>query len=196
MEGMAAAVIADRRPDLFLEVFDQALIDGIMDMAVEHVSLGTAVFHQLVLTVIAEDRIMAEDDFTVVVTQLCIGPDPFEAGSAVAFFGPVPVMVALDQAEMTVELLQKRSTLLCGSERQIPKNNDFIIPSDFLIPFLNHIGVHFRHIGKPSAVHLMIDVGVIEMTVGDIVSHNVPVLFDRSAPAAGSFHTADARIYV
>ena len=33
MEGMAAAVIADRGPDLFLEVFDQALIDGIMDMA-------------------------------------------------------------------------------------------------------------------------------------------------------------------
>ena len=160
MEGMAAAVIADRGPNLFLEVFDQALIDGIMDMAIEHVSLGTAVFHQLVLTVIAEDRIVAEDDFAAVVTQLCIGPDPFEAGSAVAFFGPVPVMVALDQAEMTVE------------------------------------GVHFRHIGKPSAVHLVIDVGVIEMTVGDIVSHNVPVLFDRSAPAAGSFHTADARIYV
>ena len=89
-----------------LSLLHKALVPGVVDMAVEHICARLAIFRPQVLAVVAQDRIVAEDHFALVVVQLRIGADPLEAGGVVAFLVAELVVVPLDQAQDAVELFQ------------------------------------------------------------------------------------------
>lgn len=69
---------------------------------VEHVSLVFAFFIAVVLTVIAHDRIMAEDYFTLIILQFLIMLHPDKAVSFIGIVLMEAVVVPDDQIEFAV----------------------------------------------------------------------------------------------
>ena len=73
-----------------------------MHMSVKHVNFGISVFIELVLAVITQNRIVAQDDFTPAVVSFLIGSDPDKTARVILFIRKEPVMVAFNQVQPSV----------------------------------------------------------------------------------------------
>ena len=92
----------NRFPDPPLELFQQTLVTGILDMPVQHIGFGISLFIQAVLPVIKKNRIMAQNHLPLMVRKLFIGPDPLKAARVQLLVPEEPVMISLYQIKLSL----------------------------------------------------------------------------------------------
>ena len=97
---------AGRFPGLLDEAVHQLFVHGIVDVAVEHVGVEDVLLVAAVLAIVAEHRVVAEDDLPLVVPDLRVLPDPDKPGAVKAFVIEEIVVVSQDQVQFAVQLFQ------------------------------------------------------------------------------------------
>ena len=175
-------------------MFDQALVEGVVDMAVQHVGGRGAVPVQPVLAVVAEDRVMGEDDFSFLVMELFVGPYPFKKLCAEFPALDHAVMISENQVFSTVQLFQKLIGLLGGAQGKISQDHHLVFVPDLPVPLADHVIIHGRRVRKASPVHLRIQIFMKKMTVCNIITHQPSFLFSISGLAA--YRSAVSRVII
>ena len=76
---------------------DQILVECIVHMTIEHIGHGDAFAVPAVLAVIAQNRIMGQDNLPFVILHLLIGRDPLKMTVIEVFALQIFIMISDDQ---------------------------------------------------------------------------------------------------
>ena len=139
-------------------------------MAVEHIGSGISISIEQILVVVTQDRVMAEDYLAVIVVELGIGADPLEPGGVITFSMSELIVVSFHKAQNSLKLLQNFVGLFGFSEGEIAQYDHFVVPTDLLVPLLDHICIHFFGVREAAAIHLIIKTVMKKVTVGDVIA--------------------------
>ena len=165
MAGLSVEILDHQLPRHLHESIDQTLVMRVVNMPVEHPCFRIPLPVQVILAVIAHDRIMAQNHFPALVMQLRIGLDPYKTACVKLTVCQKAVMIPLDQIQLPVQFLKQLIGLLRISPREVPENDHLVILPDSSIPLFKHICVHLLHRREAAHIHLSVQPPVEKMRI-------------------------------
>ena len=103
--------------------------------------------HVIVRTSIAQEGMVVEDNFLFLYLKIHLKCDLLEASND-GIAHVLDVVVADDQVDFAVQLVQYFVPLCCTSEGEIPQVEHLIILADYAVPVLDQRFVHLLDISK------------------------------------------------
>ena len=80
-------------------------------------------------------------------------------------------MIAPDQKQLSVQLLQDPIRFLPFTEGKVSQDHYLVVLSYLFIPLFDHMRIHLLCIRKTAHIHTMIQIVMIKMAIRDIVTH-------------------------